>query len=30
MDIERGEELGIVKQSAYHEMNVQTETFTFV
>lgn len=29
-DIERGEELGILMQSAYHEMNVQTQTFTFV
>ena len=26
MDIERGEELGTLMQSAYHEMNVQTET----
>ena len=30
MDIERGEELGLLIQSAYHEMNVQIETFTFL
>lgn len=30
MDIERGEELRLLIQSAYHEMNVQIETFTFL